>query len=146
MAGDFVSRLRHGVGRIGIAFQCEPYGPRGERQVMLGEYVEYAPKSGSTAIFECVLDEGVSRGNRRQADDLGREIILGVRVAVEHVALAAFLVVQDETHRHPGAARPCGLGPAPTISYEIARIGIVLSHFVLHGKGGWFGESAAITS
>ncbi len=94
MAGDFVPGLRHGARRIGISLQRKPDRPRGEGQTMHGEDIEDAPETGSAAIFERILDEGASSGNRWQADDLGREIVLGMRIPVQHVPLAAFLVVE----------------------------------------------------
>jgi hypothetical protein len=59
---------------------------------VLGENVEHPPETGAAAVFKRILDEGVAAGNRGLADDRRRQIVLGVGIAIENVALAALLI------------------------------------------------------
>ncbi len=62
---------------------------------------------------------------RRDAHDVGHEVDFGMGVAVDHAALAAFLVVHDEADRDPGAAGPSDLGASTTVADQVTRGSVV---------------------
>src|SRR5271157_2059560 len=67
-----------------------------------------ARRPGAVAIFEKVLDDGAAPGDGRQAYNLGDQIGLGLRIAVQNVPFAALFIVQHETDRNARSARPLG--------------------------------------
>jgi len=62
-------------------------------QPTLLEQPEHAPETGAAAIFEEVLDDAAAPGDWRQPHDLRYQIVLGMRIAVQDIALASLLIV-----------------------------------------------------
>jgi len=50
-------------------------------------------QTGAAAVFEEVLDDAAAPGDRRQPHDLRYQIVLGMRIAVQDIALTSLLIV-----------------------------------------------------
>src|ERR1700722_14170732 len=93
-------------------------------QPPLFEKAQHPPESGAAAVFEQVLDVAAASGDRRQADDLRDQIVLGLGVTISDAAFAAFLIIQDETDGDARSAGPVGeRSPTPIASQVPVGVG-----------------------
>ena len=100
----------------------------GHRNGAFGEHPVQAPEPGARAIFVDQLHVHVAHARPgRRADDLRQEG-LGSGVAMQYIVLAAFLVVDDELHRHARAVRPVGEWRMTPVADHVARIIVVACH------------------
>ena len=125
---DLPSRLVHG----GDSFAVARHGGRdrvdGDGHGAPGEHPVQSPEAGARAVFVDRLHVHVPHARPgRCADDFRQE---GFRccVAVQDVVLAAFLVIDDELHRHARVAGPVGEWRRAPIADHIARIVFVARH------------------
>ena len=123
VARDLPVRLLHGADGFRVARQRGRDAVDGERNVLAREQPPDAPEARARAVFVDQLHVHVAlAGPRLRADDLRQER-LRRRVAVQDVVLAALLVVEDELHGEPRAARPFRIGRIAAVADEVAGIG-----------------------
>src|SRR5439155_4554244 len=96
-------------------------GENGERETAPLELAQDSPDARARTVLVDRLHRHATRRMRRGADDLGKEL-LRRRIAVQHGALRAFLVVQDELHGDSLAAGPIGGRDVAAVTLQIARI------------------------
>jgi hypothetical protein len=123
VGGDLVAILDEGGRGFAVAFERHGDGEDRKREPALAKQPQDSPHPGAAAVLverfhAHVPGARVGHG----ADDLGKEG-LGGRIAMQHRALRAFLVVEDELQRDAGSARPVGVGRPSAVADEVARIG-----------------------
>ena len=85
------------------------------------ELAQDAPDAGARAVLVHRLHRHVAVLVGLRRDQLGEEGLRG-GVAVQHVVLAAFLVVEDELDGDARAARPARVRRARAVAAQVARI------------------------
>src|SRR5690606_6372603 len=94
----------------------------GHGQVQAGEQAVQAPEAGAGAVFVHRLDVPMALALPwGGADHIDEEGLRG-RVAVQDIVLATFLIVEDELHRHIGAARPLRMRRVGAVALHVAGI------------------------
>ena len=122
VGGDLPAGLVHRRDRLGVAGHRGRDRIDGDRDAALGEHPMQAPEAGARAVFVDRFHVHVALARPgRGADDLRQER-LGGGVAVQDVVLAAFLVVDDELHRHARAVRPVREGRRAPVADHVPRI------------------------
>ena len=111
-----------------------------DRDVEAGEQPVKAPETGPCAVFVERLHVPVPPARPgRGAHDLGKEGFRG-RVAVKDAVLSAFLVIDDELNRDPGAAGPFRIGRLGSVTVQVSWI----SHHCLLRPANQFQRSPAV--
>src|SRR5436305_7507691 len=87
----------------------------------LFEQPQHAQETGAAAVFEEVLDNATAPSDRRQPHDLRYQIVLSMGIAVQDIALASLLIVEDETDRDPRSPWPCGKWAPLPVTMKVAR-------------------------
>ena len=104
VGGDLPPRLVHGGDRFAIARHRGRDRIDGDGHGALGEHAVQPPEAGARAVFVDRLHVHVPHARPGRCADDFRQEGFRRRVAVQDVVLAAFLVIDDELHRH---ARVC---------------------------------------
>ena len=108
MGRNLVAQFPVGRYRVGVPMQRARDAEYGQRQTALLEGTQYAPESRARAVFIQRLHAHVAHRKCGRADDL-REEGFGGRVSVQHAALGAFFMIEDELQRDPRAVgNGCG--------------------------------------
>ena len=115
MARNFIGPLNERRGHFRVPLERHRDAEDRQREVAALELAQEPPRARARAVFVDRLHRHVARGIRRRPHDLG-EKLLGGRIAVEHRALSAFLVVQDELDGDARATWPTGVRRVGTIT------------------------------
>ncbi len=139
--GDFPVGLLHRGDLLRSAHQGGGNAVDGDRDLVAGEVFPQAPEAGAGAVFVHRLHVGVPLAGPGRGTDHIRQEGLGRSIAVEHIVLAALLVVEDHLHRDIGAAGPLRIGRRAAVAEHVA--GIAWSFFLLlseRSREGSFGQ------
>ncbi len=132
VAGDLMAQLLERGHRLGMARQRLRHAEHGQRQLAVLEQAQQAPQAGARAVFVERLHAHVARGEGAGADDLGQEGF-GRRIAMQHIVLGAFFVVEHELQRDARRARPLRMGRRAAVAGQVARVGGQHAH----SRGSW---------
>ena len=122
VAGDFPARFLHRCDRLRVARERAGDAEHRRLQVAAGEQPPEAPEPCTRAVFIHRLDVHVTLTRPRyRAKHVGQECFR-CGVAMQDVALAAFLVVDHELHGDTRATRPARIGRVAAVTDEIARV------------------------
>ena len=123
VAADVVPGGTNGGSGGRMAFQCQSAAKHGERDAAFGEQAHDAPEGDAAAVGEHALGSEVAAFHARvQHAVLGEPPFRG-GIAVRHRRFRAFLVVQHEVQREPGAAGP----------FRVGWVGAVADQVPFHG-------------
>jgi hypothetical protein len=87
---------------------------------VLSEHLHDPPPAGTRTVLEMAVDRRIRPAGEALLDFVHR-LVLGI--AVGNRELRALLEIDDNGHRHPGAARPARIGWRAGISEQIAGSG-----------------------
>ena len=122
VARDLPARLAHGRDRVRIARQRGRDAEHRHRHVAFREQSPQPPEARARAVFVHRLHVHVplARPGLR-AEHVGEKRFRR-GVAMQDVALAAFLVIDDELHGDARAARPARVGRVAAVADEVAGV------------------------
>ncbi|MCY1528870.1 hypothetical protein D9M68_639910 [compost metagenome] len=122
MAADLVAGGGHRPDYLGMTLGGHGHGEYGQRDRVLVEQLEQAPNAGAAAVFVERFHTQVALALQRlRGDHLGEEG-LGFRVAMQNVALAAFLVIEHERQGNTGVARPVWVWRVVGVTDQVAWV------------------------
>ncbi len=122
VAADLVAVGDHLADRFRVALGGHGHGEHGERQVVLFKELEQAPYAGTAAVFVERFHAHVALALERLGGDHLGEEGFGLGIPVQDVALAAFLVVEDEGEGDARIVRPVRVGNVVAVTDQVAWI------------------------
>src|SRR3712207_2158621 len=122
VGGDLMPRFGEGAAGGGIELQGAACGVDRERQAALREEAQDAPDARARAVVELRFGDEVALADARlPARDLV-QVGLAVRIAVQHAALGALLVVQHEGEGEARATGPARVRRVRPVAEEVADV------------------------
>ncbi|MDT4840632.1 hypothetical protein FQZ97_744600 [compost metagenome] len=122
MAADLVAGLDHGADRLGMTLGSHGHGEDGHRDVMALEQIEQTPHTDAAAVFVQGFHAHVAHALQwLGGHHLGQEGF-GFLVAMEHVAFAAFLIVQHKGQGDAGLTGPVRVWRGVAVTDQVAWV------------------------
>ena len=125
MARNLPARFLHCVDDVRVALQGHRNSENRYRHLPVREQSMQAPKAGTGSIFVDGFHVHVPLAGIGARTHDFREKRFGRVVSVQHTALGALLVVDDELHSDARAGRPCNLRWICTVTGQVSRISLI---------------------
>ena len=122
VTADFVTGGDHGTDHVRVALGSHGHREDRQRNIEFLEQLEDPPDTGAAAILVERFHAHVALALQRLRRNHFREKRFGLLVAMQHVALAAFLVVEHEGQGDAGVARPLRVGRVTAVTDQVAWV------------------------
>ena len=122
VAGDFMTQLMESGGQLRVALQGHGHAKHGDGPASALKLAQDAPHPHARAIFVNAFHAHVAVWVAGRVEHFAQKLF-AAGVAVQGGVFAAFFVVENKLHRHPGLAGPLGVRRVAAVADQVAGVG-----------------------